>query len=701
MYDVLTKNRNLELLGIVLIGILIVVVLPLALDIFRLNLVGKYLTYAFVAVGLVLCWGHTGILSLGQGVFFGLGGYCMAMYLKLEASTPEATKIQSTPGIPDFMDWNQLTELPHFWVPFQSLPLALIAVFAVPVLIAFILGYALFKRRVGGVYFAIITQALAAVLTILIIGRQDFTGGINGITDLRTLLGWDIRTDSAKYILYFVCCFALLGSMLLARQVIASKLGRILIAVRDKEERVRFSGYDPALFKVFVFCFAAAVAALGGAMFTLQVGFMSPSFVGIVPSIVRGQDTRDLAPAELDLPAFASDIVSVLSADMQQPRVDLYVQLLNERLSFIRDQDLFRAEVELTATILDSSGTTVEEKMWTENIETQKYEETVAPGSGRTLQRSFNLPPGKYTFVVQNRDVDTRKSTRISRPVAVNNLGGGSLSLSDILLVQTMDMTGSKAVITPNISANVGESANGFSIFFEAYRDSTIDSIMLIAVVRSIEGAPVRRDTMVKALLKKRNACFMNIETRNLAPGPYSLTVEARPLNPYSANTSLLQIAGATRTFLVRLRGLPVSIMDIDRAIDQLQYVAYRDLIDALKAASPESKKDRFLAYWKQKDPFPATAENELMEEYYSRIDFANKNFGHYQEGWRTDRGMVYVVFGPPNNIDRHPFDIDSKPYEIWTYYNLNRTFVFVDYNGFGDYRLQNPIWDTWMPRNR
>ena len=285
MYEALTNDRKLELIGIAAIALLIVVVLPLTLDIFRLNLVGKYLTYAFVAVGLVLCWGHTGILSLGQGVFFGLGGYCIAMYLKLEASTPEATSIQSTPGIPDFMDWNQLTALPFFWVPFKSLPLALTAVILVPTLIAFILGYALFKRRVGGVYFAIITQALAAVLTILIIGRQDFTGGINGITDLRTLLGWDIRTDSAKYILYFVCCFLLLGSMLLARQVVSSKLGRILIAVRDKEERVRFSGYDPAHFKIFVFCFASAIAAVGGAMFTLQVGFMSPSFIGIVPSI--------------------------------------------------------------------------------------------------------------------------------------------------------------------------------------------------------------------------------------------------------------------------------------------------------------------------------------------------------------------------------------------------------------------------------
>jgi urea transport system permease protein len=285
MSAALTNNRNLELIGFALIALLIVVVLPLSLDIFRLNLVGKYLTYAFVAVGLVLCWGYGGILSLGQGVFFGLGGYCMAMFLKLEASSAANTKIQSTPGIPDFMDWNQLTELPFFWVPFQSLPLALIAVIAVPAFAAFILSAAMFKRRVGGVYFAIITQAVAAVLTILIVGRQGYTGGINGITDLRTLLGWDIRGDGAKYILYFVCCAFLLGTMFLARFVLTSKLGRILVAVRDKEDRVRFSGYDVANFKVFIFCIASAFAAVGGAMFTLQVGFMSPSFVGIVPSI--------------------------------------------------------------------------------------------------------------------------------------------------------------------------------------------------------------------------------------------------------------------------------------------------------------------------------------------------------------------------------------------------------------------------------
>ena len=154
-----------------------------------------------------------------------------------------------------------------------------------PVLFAFIIGFAMFTRRVGGTYFAIITQAIAAILTILIVGQQGYTGGINGITDLRTLHGWDIRTDDAKLILYFVNALLLIGCLLTAYFVKHSKLGRILVAMRDKEDRVRFSGYNVANFKIFVFCLAAAFAAVGGAMFTLQVGFMSPSFVGIVPSI--------------------------------------------------------------------------------------------------------------------------------------------------------------------------------------------------------------------------------------------------------------------------------------------------------------------------------------------------------------------------------------------------------------------------------
>jgi urea transport system permease protein len=273
------------MINLLILAAVIFVIMPLCFDIFRLNLVGKYLTYAFVAVGLVLCWGYGGILSLGQGIFFGLGGYCMAMFLKMEASDPESTKIQSTPGIPDFMDWNQITELPWFWEPFNSFAFTLLAVIVVPGIVAYIVGVAMFKRRVGGVYFSIITQAVASILTILIVGQQGYTGGINGMTDLRTLKGWDIRTDEAKYFLYYLNGFLLIGAILLARAVVSSKLGKLLLAMRDREDRVRFSGYDVANFKIFVFVLGSAMAAVGGAMFTLQVGFMSPSFVGIVPSI--------------------------------------------------------------------------------------------------------------------------------------------------------------------------------------------------------------------------------------------------------------------------------------------------------------------------------------------------------------------------------------------------------------------------------
>ncbi|TAG09180.1 MAG: urea ABC transporter permease subunit UrtC [Verrucomicrobia bacterium] len=284
LFRSLFKSRA-EAIAFGIFILFIFVIFPLTMPIFRLNLVGKYLTYGFVGVGLVLLWGRCGVLSLGQGVFFGLGGYCMAMFLKLEASDPVTTAIQSTPGIPDFMDWNQLTELPWFWEPFKSLPFTIFAIFIVPGIIAFFIGWALFRRRVGGVYFSIITQAIALIFSLGIDGNQGYTGGRNGITDLRTLLGWDIRSDNAQFILYFVSATLLVLVAFSAKYIINTRLGRVLVAIRDREDRVRFSGYDVAMVRSFIFAFAAMVSGLGGAMFVLQVGFMSPSIVGIVPSI--------------------------------------------------------------------------------------------------------------------------------------------------------------------------------------------------------------------------------------------------------------------------------------------------------------------------------------------------------------------------------------------------------------------------------
>ena len=268
--------QQTELIAVALVAFLLVVIFPLVLDPFRLNLMGKYMSFAFVAIGIVLTWGYGGILSLGQGIFFGMGGYMMAMFLKLEASAPE---------LPDFMVWSSVEKLPLFWEPFHSLTLTILLALILPAASAYLLSYAIFKKRVGGVYFAIVTLSLALTTTVLIIGQQGDTGGANGITDFRTLLGLDIIADDAKLVIYFFEATIVSLAMLLAVAVARSRFGKILIAIRDREDRVRFSGYNTAHMKAFVFMLAAILSSVGGAFYSLQAGLIAPSVVGVAASI--------------------------------------------------------------------------------------------------------------------------------------------------------------------------------------------------------------------------------------------------------------------------------------------------------------------------------------------------------------------------------------------------------------------------------
>ncbi len=278
-----------ERYGFLILAVLLLVVLPLTLNIFRLGLAAKYLSLAFCAVGIVLIWGYGGILSLGQGVFFGLGSYMMAMFLKLEStgadSSAQALSSFFGSNLPDFMVWNSVEVLPWWWEPFHHVWFTLPAILILPPLLAFALAYAAFRKRVGGVYFSIVTLALSAILAIVIIGQQGVTGGVNGINDFRTFLGINLDTDQAKLTMYYITCVLLLLCVAVGMLILRSRLGKVLVAIRDREDRVRFSGYDPALYKAFIFSVAALFASIGGAMFTIQVGLASPSLVNIVPSI--------------------------------------------------------------------------------------------------------------------------------------------------------------------------------------------------------------------------------------------------------------------------------------------------------------------------------------------------------------------------------------------------------------------------------
>lgn len=265
-----------EIATYIALAVLLFIILPNWLDAYRLNIIAKYLALAFVAIGIVLTWGYGGILSLGQGIFFGIGGYLMAMFLKLEASAPE---------LPDFMIWSSVDQLPAWWVPYHSLTFTILSILILPAVLSFVFAYAIFRKRVSGVYFAIVTLSLALTLSTLLTGAQGQTGGFNGITDFSTLLGIDIVSDDSKMVMYMVQAVMLLGAGALVSLMVRSRFGKVLVAIRDREDRVRFSGYDTAMFKAFAFMAAAILSSIGGALYTLQVGLIAPSVVGVMSSV--------------------------------------------------------------------------------------------------------------------------------------------------------------------------------------------------------------------------------------------------------------------------------------------------------------------------------------------------------------------------------------------------------------------------------
>jgi urea transport system permease protein len=250
---------------------------PLYLAPYDLSLLGRFLALAILAVGISLIWGTAGMLSLGQGVFFGLGGYALAMHLKLANA--------DAGSLPDFMQWSGLSTLPWWWEPFRSPVLAIVAVFVLPGVVAALLAFLVFRRRVSGAYFAIITQALALAAATFVISQQQFTGGFNGLTGFSTVFGFALTDPHTQLGLYWITLAALAVAFIATRLLLDSRFGTILLAIRDGENRVRFLGYNPLPFKVLAFAFAGVLAGLSGALVTLDLGVISPAMFGVVPSI--------------------------------------------------------------------------------------------------------------------------------------------------------------------------------------------------------------------------------------------------------------------------------------------------------------------------------------------------------------------------------------------------------------------------------
>ena len=271
------RQRVIEITVIVVSIIILAVILPTLIPAFRLRLIGRFLSLAIIALAIDLIWGYTGLLSLGHGIFFALGGYALAMNLNLQTTGGE---------LPDFFTLYGVQELPWVWQPFNSFLFTIVALVVIPGIVAGLIGYLVFRNRIKGVYFSILTQAALLVFFNFFNGQQKIINGTNGLkTDTEKIFSFLVSSPGVQRTFYIITVICLVLIYLLCRWLTSGRFGRVLKAIRDDETRVRFSGYNPTGYKVLVFAISGAIAGIAGALYTVQTGIINPSIMQVAFSI--------------------------------------------------------------------------------------------------------------------------------------------------------------------------------------------------------------------------------------------------------------------------------------------------------------------------------------------------------------------------------------------------------------------------------
>lgn len=401
-----------------------------------------------------------------------------------------------------------------------------------------------------------------------------------------------------------------------------------------------------------------------------------------------GSQIKDKSMTNLDKNKeyFYADPLVFYPFDSAVGRVDLYIEVPLDNIQFKKNNatDSYDAFVEYKIIVKDSKDEIAFNQVYPEKISNTREEQKDIEGRTSSTMKNFVLPSGRYTMSFTLRDKNNFNEYSKEYVFGVKDITNDKLIFSDVMLLQ--DMTESEKggkEITPLINGNIGEMSK-VNMFYE---------------IRSRFEETVSKHYKMVIKDDKDNTVYDSAFVLILKSGPNSI-FQAVSADKFSLGNFKVEIldgsdAVAGKYFMYRWGNLPVNIKDIDAAISQLMYLANNDEMKHMKSGkTKEERLKRFLLFWKSKDPSPKTPKNELMLEYYNRIRIANERYSHYVEGWKTDMGMVFIIYGNPGQIDRHPFEENAKPYEIWTYYDINRQFVFVDETGYGDYRLTTPIWD-------
>ncbi len=390
---------------------------------------------------------------------------------------------------------------------------------------------------------------------------------------------------------------------------------------------------------------------------------------------------------------FDFEALNFYSAEGTKSRVDIYIEIPLGNFEFKRSKDdksKFVTSFDLTIDVKDQNGSSAYNNVSKEDLVTTETKQEYLQENSQIIAKNLFLTPGKYKMKLSVYENSTKRHSEIEKDIVVRDFLADPFSISDVMLVSKITETNGRKYITPSVSNEVG-SLDTFNLFFYVYKNNTDQTIDITCKVFDGDKKVIFSSNDAVSVIDGnfQNQFIIPVPTATMTYGKY--TVEISAANKQLSVQSNSQFSLGNAEF-------PFSLNDIDKLIDQLQYIAKESESDYMRAGKTVAEKQkRFMEFWKSKDPNPLTRRNEVMNEYYRRLFYANKHFSTtYTEGWKTDMGMVFIIFDAPSNIDRHPYDMDSKPFEIWDYYDLNKQFTFVDNSGFGDYRLITPIWDTF-----
>lgn len=419
---------------------------------------------------------------------------------------------------------------------------------------------------------------------------------------------------------------------------------------------------------------------------------------GLLLFVVSGSLDAAIAQTELsqptveNSPSFYLDLVNFHSSQVGKTRLDAYLKIPYDDLQFLKsDQGSYQSVFEVSMVVFDEDDFQTDGKIWRDTLIVNSYDATNSRRDFALTQATFDVPPSKYRIHVGLLDMDTHRSTFQKTSIIARDFATPRLAVSDVLIAEdVVQLANGKLLATPLVGAPRQENAKLFA-YFEVYSKLDAPQLDVSYEIKNSHGDRVLAEHV--KVERQGEATYLSI------PLPSEKLPHDNYLIHAWVNSGKHQ-ADSEHLFALRWEGIPASVADLELAIRQMRYIAKKDDLKKILESTADKQRGAFINFWRRIDPTPGTEQNELLDEYYRRINYANVNFGGFQEGWKTDRGMVYVLFGPPNDIDRNPFSRSPrtargrtiKAYEIWTYYDLNRQFVFLDENGYGDYRLDYPF---------